>query len=157
MYSRVTLVLGFALIVCSAACGGSKSNGTGSASCTPNTMSVPRSVGDPCPQNTTVCPAAMGYVAVSTCSATGTWSTMCACVLASTLGSTGTSGNGAGASGCGNGMIDPATEKCDGSALGGQTCATLMPGTMGTLKCASNCNFDTTMCTRPIGVGGTGH
>jgi hypothetical protein len=52
----------------------------GSVMCMPGSMSTPRAVDDPCPQTNPQCPAAMGYVAVSTCQSDGTWSPLCACV-----------------------------------------------------------------------------
>jgi hypothetical protein len=50
---------------------------------------------------------------------------------------------------CGNGKIE-GTEKCDSSALGGATCASIMgKGYNGTLKCSSLCTFDTSLCVTP--------
>lgn len=54
----------------------------------------------------------------------------------------------AGAAGnlCGNGVIDPG-EKCDGTELGGTTCASLLGGTnVGKLQCRADCSFDTVQC-----------
>ncbi|HTJ80945.1 MAG TPA: hypothetical protein VL400_04455, partial [Polyangiaceae bacterium] len=45
---------------------------------------------------------------------------------------------------CGNGAID-AGESCDGSNLGGKTCASQGFGT-GTLACSAGCAFDTSAC-----------
>ena len=47
---------------------------------------------------------------------------------------------------CGNSAIDPG-EACDGTDLGGETCATV-PGdfTGGTLTCSASCEFDTSGC-----------
>jgi len=58
---------------------------------------------------------------------------------------------------CGDGVIDGG-EECDGSNLGGQTCAGLGLGyTSGTLSCDS-CSFDVSGCTTtaPPSVGGGG-
>ncbi len=53
---------------------------------------------------------------------------------------------------CGNNLDDPG-ELCDGSALGGQSCASLGNGT-GTLACASNCqSFDLSGCSGPAFCG----
>ena len=50
-----------------------------------------------------------------------------------------------GAGVCGNSALDPATEQCDGSNLGGSTCADLgHPG--GTLACRPDCSFDISGC-----------
>ncbi len=46
---------------------------------------------------------------------------------------------------CGNGIIDNG-EECDGINLGGKTCANF-GCTGGTLKCTSQCKFDTSSCT----------
>ncbi|HEV8325633.1 MAG TPA: hypothetical protein VG389_28750, partial [Myxococcota bacterium] len=46
---------------------------------------------------------------------------------------------------CGNGVIDPLTEDCDATDLGGATCASLGVG-MGTLACAADCSWDTSGC-----------
>ncbi|OHB23598.1 MAG: hypothetical protein A3I22_03050 [Parcubacteria group bacterium RIFCSPLOWO2_02_FULL_40_12] len=50
---------------------------------------------------------------------------------------------------CGNGTINSG-EQCDGSNLGGQTCA-LQGFTGGTLSCNSNCTFNTSSCTSDPG------
>ncbi len=56
---------------------------------------------------------------------------------------------------CGNGTVDPG-EDCDGTDLGGQTCASLNQGfESGTLKCSASCRFDTTECTSPGCGNGT--
>jgi hypothetical protein len=72
-------------------------------------------------------------------------------------GTTGSSGAG-GSSGnplCGNGEIDD-NEQCDGSNLGGETCASLGEGD-GTLMCLPNtCMFDVSMCTQ-VGGGSGGY
>ncbi|MBO5752841.1 MAG: hypothetical protein J6S69_03995, partial [Proteobacteria bacterium] len=49
---------------------------------------------------------------------------------------------------CGDGNIDTADgELCDGSNLGGKTCADIAAGTTGELKCnPSTCQYDTTAC-----------
>lgn len=57
---------------------------------------------------------------------------------------------------CGNGKIDTG-EVCDGTQLGGKTCATAMltSGTVGSLKCSADCKtFATTSCNK--GTGGAG-
>jgi hypothetical protein len=47
---------------------------------------------------------------------------------------------------CGNGIRE-GTEKCDGTALGGANCSTVLgPRYTGTLKCSSSCIFDTRLC-----------
>jgi hypothetical protein len=57
---------------------------------------------------------------------------------------------------CGNGVVESG-EACDGAELDGETCSSVTVGarTMGTLKCSSQCTFDTTGC---VGAssGGTG-
>lgn len=66
---------------------------------------------------------------------------------------------------CGNGKIDTladgaAAEECDGTELGGATCAnaTMRPGSTGTLTCSATCTLVTTACSMPStgGAGGTG-
>jgi cysteine-rich repeat protein len=54
---------------------------------------------------------------------------------------------------CGNRVIDPG-EQCDRDDLAGQTCATVLPGTSGTLLCHSDCTLFTGLCLR--GVCGDG-
>ncbi len=50
---------------------------------------------------------------------------------------------------CGNGVINTG-ESCDGTQLGGKTCATQKgDGWTGTLKCKSDCTFNTSLCTAP--------
>ena len=47
---------------------------------------------------------------------------------------------------CGDGVVDPPLEECDGTNLSGQTCVTQgFDG--GTLNCTSSCQFDTSLCT----------
>ena len=46
---------------------------------------------------------------------------------------------------CGDSLIHDGVEDCDGNNLGGDTCSTLGEGS-GTLRCASNCTFDTADC-----------
>ena len=55
---------------------------------------------------------------------------------------------------CGNGMID-GSELCDGSNLGGATCATILgEGSSGYLGCNKNCSeFDTSYCSAPTTCG----
>lgn len=54
---------------------------------------------------------------------------------------------------CGNGVLD-ASEQCDASKLGGNTCASVMgTGATGTLKCSSTCTFDTSSCIAPPACG----
>jgi hypothetical protein len=51
---------------------------------------------------------------------------------------------------CGNGVLDAADEECDGSDLGGQTCASITPSTpVGTLRCSATCAFVTSSCAAP--------
>ncbi|MBQ1927103.1 MAG: hypothetical protein II180_13395 [Proteobacteria bacterium] len=51
---------------------------------------------------------------------------------------------------CGNGIVEPG-EKCDGTKLNDQTCATQVgEGSKGTLRCSADClSFVTTGCTSP--------
>jgi hypothetical protein len=53
---------------------------------------------------------------------------------------------------CGNGVVDQASEQCDGSDLDGATCAS-RGFSGGTLSCNASCRFVTTGCTN--GGGGT--
>lgn len=55
---------------------------------------------------------------------------------------------------CGNGVIDSG-EDCDGSDLGGATCASATMNALpsGALSCAADCKFDVSNCSS--GVGGT--
>ncbi len=46
---------------------------------------------------------------------------------------------------CGNGVID-GTESCDGTELGGNSCADVGDFTGGTLGCTDGCAFDTSLC-----------
>ncbi len=79
----------------------------------------------------------------------------------------GTSGDGSGGSSgyggapqppdpkelCGNGAVD-AGEDCDGADLNGASCASLMPGTIGELRCEPNvCRFDQSSCEFACGNG----
>lgn len=70
-------------------------------------------------------------------------------------------GPGVGGSGgvpatCGNGTLD-ANELCDGTELGGETCASATMGAAseGTLACTASCTFDLSGCSGP-GTGGAG-
>jgi len=78
-----------------------------------------------------------------------------------TTGVGGTTGSGGAttASKCGNGVIDPG-EQCDGTrGLANHTCAsvTLNSLPLGTLKCGTDCQFDTSGChSSNPGSGGTG-
>ena len=58
---------------------------------------------------------------------------------------------------CGNGRIDVG-EQCDGSMLGGATCATETMGARpaGTLTCTKGCTLSTSGCVGPIILPGTG-
>ncbi len=81
---------------------------------------------------------------------------------ASTLDDTanGTAGNGAAATGCGNGKVDVgSSEQCDGSDLQGQNCQSMGQFSGGQLLCSAMCTFDTQMCTGAgvNGTGGAGH
>jgi len=50
---------------------------------------------------------------------------------------------------CGDGVVN-GTEQCDGSDLGGATCATVVgSGSTGTLACNPDCTFDTSQCGAP--------
>ncbi|MBC8073607.1 MAG: lamin tail domain-containing protein [Deltaproteobacteria bacterium] len=63
----------------------------------------------------------------------------------STVDSSGTDSTG-GDPNCGNGVVDD-SEECDGSDLGGQSCADVDPSFEGgTLACGASCTFDTTGC-----------
>jgi len=53
---------------------------------------------------------------------------------------------------CGDGIIDPG-EQCDGSELGGATCAVLGYHVDGPLTCRMDCTFDTTSCGPICGDG----
>jgi hypothetical protein len=46
---------------------------------------------------------------------------------------------------CGDGVVD-AGEQCDGLDLGGETCASLIANTSGTLACTVACQFDVSGC-----------
>lgn len=58
---------------------------------------------------------------------------------------------------CGNGVID-AGEDCDGSDLGGATCAsaTMNAFPSGFLSCTASCTFDLSLCSSGGNVGGAG-
>jgi hypothetical protein len=102
----------------------------------PNTMSVPKSAGDPCPQTSPNCPAAMGFVAVTTCLPNGTWDLMCKCVQASLCGTT--------------------ASQCTPGAAVAQTCASMNMGT-GMVSCdPTTCKLNFSMCHAAGGVSGTG-
>jgi hypothetical protein len=47
---------------------------------------------------------------------------------------------------CGDGVLDTG-EACDGAELGGETCATQQPGSVGTLTCTPLCQLDASGCT----------
>lgn len=53
------------------------------------------------------------------------------------------------AAGCNGGVIDGA-EECDGDALDGQTCGSLLGNFGGTLACDGGCLFDTTGCVEAV-------
>lgn len=55
---------------------------------------------------------------------------------------------------CGNGTLESG-EQCDGSQLGGQTCAS-RGYSSGALSCGSNCSFNTSNCVSGGGGGGGG-
>ncbi len=162
MYSRVSGLVVVTLVAVFAAFGcGSSKGSNNAAACTPMARSTPHAAGDPCPQTSPNCPAAQGYVAVSTCQTNGTWSLMCDCVLASTLG---TAGNGAlagtggtGAGRCGDGVIQ-APEQCDGANIGTASCANMVGGT-GVVTCTPTCTLNMSMCVaaNASGAGGAGH
>jgi hypothetical protein len=56
---------------------------------------------------------------------------------------------------CGNGVVDYSVEfkeECDGSNLGGATCASILgPGYSGSLGCSNSCEFDTSGCSLSVG------
>lgn len=56
---------------------------------------------------------------------------------------------------CGDKVLDTG-EACDGTLLGGKTCATAtsMMGSTGTLKCSATCKLDISGCSTPAGSGG---
>lgn len=57
------------------------------------------------------------------------------------------SGTGGIPEGCGDGVVKPPIEECDGDDLGGNSCTTLPEGfAAGALACAPNCKFDTSGC-----------
>ena len=49
---------------------------------------------------------------------------------------------------CGNGAIDIG-EACDRDNLANRTCASLIPGSTGTLRCLDTCQYDTSGCQAP--------
>ena len=51
-------------------------------------------------------------------------------------------------SNCGNGSIDVG-EACDKENLANRTCADLIQGSTGTLRCLDNCQYDTNGCSKP--------
>lgn len=53
---------------------------------------------------------------------------------------------------CGNGAID-AGEDCDKTNLNGKTCASLSPGSTGTLTCNADCTFNKTQCAASVKCG----
>jgi hypothetical protein len=105
-------------------------------------QSVPGMPGDPCPQNNPMClPPAMG--AVTSCGPNGQWltatGTACDCIKLS----------------CGNGLLDPG-ETCDPKAAITATCVAMNKGT-GIITCdPKTCMFNVSMCSIPLGTGGTG-
>lgn len=138
-----------------ASCGSGGGN-TVNNKCTPNTVSVPGMMNDPCPQTGTAC-AAAGMVATSMCQANGTWSLMCACTAPLSGAAGGTGGKT-----CGNGKIDTG-EMCDPLAPMPMnlTCAAMNLG-QGTVSCdAATCRPNTQMCHMMMmgggGNGGGGH
>ncbi len=56
---------------------------------------------------------------------------------------------------CGNGILEDATEVCDGAALNGKTCADIVgPGSKGTLLCGDNCKYyNLSGCSAPSTCG----
>ena len=50
---------------------------------------------------------------------------------------------------CGNGAIDLG-EACDKDNLANRTCADLIEGSTGTLRCLDICQYDTTGCSKPV-------
>ena len=55
---------------------------------------------------------------------------------------------------CGNGVVEPPDEECDGSKLNNATCATVLgPGATGTLACGPKCKFDASGCMATVSCG----
>ena len=66
------------------------------------------------------------------------------------LASCGDDGGGSSEPDCGDGVVQSATEDCDGSDLAGMSCSDVDSSYEGgTLRCAFDCRFDTTSCTYP--------
>ncbi len=53
--------------------------------------------------------------------------------------------NEAGCTDC-DGVVAQGSEQCDGNDLRGATCASLVPGSAGTVTCNANCSYNTTAC-----------
>jgi hypothetical protein len=166
MYTRGLLgVLVMVLMLGAAGCGGDDASTTGGAasSCDPMTQTMP--VPASCPQNQPQCPSSM-YTAVTTCMPNGKWNPQCSCVLTSSLQSGGQGGAGApGGANCGNGMVEPLlNEQCDPMVTVSQTCAQMMPGTVGMVTCnpagtPTACTLNMSMCrsaTPMMPMGGAG-
>jgi hypothetical protein len=85
-----------------------------------------------------------------TCSSLGLGTGTLGCTSCKYSGCSGTStstgGTSTGTTGCGNGKID-AGEQCDGTNLGGKTCASY-GYISGTLSCTSDCKVTLTKCTK---------
>lgn len=56
---------------------------------------------------------------------------------------------------CGNRIIN-SQEQCDGINLAGNTCASILPGTVGTLSCSRTCTWNTSLCTSSGILQGSG-
>jgi hypothetical protein len=113
-------------------------------------------------QNDPACPADK-YSAVATCDSSGHWkkdmASLITCECVPKAGSGAQTGASMSKGMCGNGVLEMANgEQCDGAALGGATCATLMPGSSKMLQCTSDCKFDMEACkeTAMTGEGGDG-
>jgi hypothetical protein len=169
MYTR-ELVLGAVVLmsVFGAASCGDDAAVTDGQKCDPGPMpmnpmmqvkSMPHSDNDPCPQNAMGCPYPM-YTAITVCMPEGVWNPSCSCVPTASLTPGGSAGNASQAM-CGNGTVEMG-EDCDGTVPATVTCATMMPGTTGTITCnapgtgASACKYNV-VCMNPMppDTGGT--
>lgn len=77
------------------------------------------------------CPKNANFIAAQSCACTSDCGQLCGCTNEF----------------CGNGKIEGA-EDCEGTDLGGKTCATALGdnAAFGNLKCGSNCHFDVSSC-----------
>jgi len=149
-------LLGLALVT--VGCGGDDdAAGNLVDSCPANSLSTPNSDMDPCKgsdDKPLMCPTAT-WIPFAKCDAAGKWARSpmdpdtvdCKCYpdAASAMAASAV---------CGNMKVE-AGEDCEGATVS-TTCATLMPGTTGMVKCSS-CKYDATMCkdmTEPMGGNG---